>query len=142
MRSATTGIDAINLKTIPLNYPAINTARKFGAPNTATFKNGCKNATFRTRMLLKFNFIAFFFSIIYFFVLGLWRKNLTLLGISLVIATIFAYTDVYTSISLPIYTESAVRTALSLMWALTTNHAYYLKQIQGSKSWNPFEGMF
>ncbi|BES83768.1 membrane protein [Pectobacterium araliae] len=115
---------------------------EFGGPKSPAFKDGFKNATFGTKMLLNFNFIAFFFSIIYFFVLGLWRKNLTLFGISVAVGAVFACLEVFANIPLPEYTDNAVRFGLSLMWASTANYAYYLKETQDSKSWNPFEGMF
>jgi len=31
--------------------------------------------------------------------------------------------------------------ALSMMYALMANYAYYLKEVKGEQGWNPFKGM-
>ncbi|WP_262980375.1 DUF2628 domain-containing protein [Photorhabdus kleinii] len=53
-----------------------------GAPKAPEYKAATKAEPFIRRILLNMNFIAFFFSFIYFFVLGLWWKNLTLFGVA------------------------------------------------------------
>jgi hypothetical protein len=37
--------------------------------------------------------------------------------------------------------DSGMSAAFSVMYAIMTNYAYYLKEVKGEQSWNPFEGM-
>ncbi|MEQ9915003.1 DUF2628 domain-containing protein [Pectobacterium polaris] len=114
---------------------------EFGGPNTPAHKAAFKNLSFLNRILIQSNFIAFFFGLIYFFVLGLWRKNLTLLGIGIAINTVIAFIEAIVDAMLPEYMNLPIALSISYLWAGTANYAYYLKETQNSKSWNPFEGM-
>ncbi|MBN3193006.1 DUF2628 domain-containing protein [Pectobacterium versatile] len=114
---------------------------EFGGPNTLAHKNAFKNLSFLNRILIQSNFIAFFFGPIYFFVLGLWRKNLTLLGISIAINLIIALIEAIVDATLPEYMNLPIGLSISYLWAGTANYANYLKETKDSKSWNPFEGM-
>lgn len=106
-----------------------------GAPNTPEFKAALKAETFGRRILFNMNIIAFFFGFIYFFVLGLWKKNLVLFAISCVISILLCIFNA------PRGAEHGINFALALMWGLTANYAYYLKEVKGLDGWNPFEGI-
>lgn len=55
----------------------------YGAPNDPRYKEAVKTLPgFKKKILINANVIAFFFGPIYLFVLGLWKKNLALLGFS------------------------------------------------------------
>ncbi len=79
------------------------------------------------------NFFAFFFGWIYFFILGLWRKAIVLIGISLLIGVL--------SFFLPKMVVNGLGVGYSVLVGMIANYAYYLEVKKGSTSWNPFEGM-
>lgn len=79
------------------------------------------------------NFYAFFFGVIYFFIIGLWRKALSLIGISIVVSIVASF--------LPAAFQNVLWLPLSLLTGMIANYAYYLDKVKGSTSWNPFEGM-
>ncbi len=113
---------------------------KNGAPGTATYKNALRALPFGKRVLVNSNIIAFFFGFIYFFVLGLWRKNLSLVGIAAVLGLIMGVFEGITGITIPRAIDTGTNVALALMWSMTANYAYYLKEVKGLNGWNPFEG--
>ncbi|MCW7548388.1 DUF2628 domain-containing protein [Photorhabdus sp. APURE] len=113
-----------------------------GAPKTPEHKAAMKAEPSMRRVLLNMNFIAFFFGFIYFFVLGLWRKNLVLLGIAVVVMMILGVMKGVLGIELPLAANLAVQFAFAAIWSTTANYAYYLKETVNSQSWNPFEGLF
>ena len=51
-------------------------------PKSPEYKAAYKALTFGKRILIGMNIWAFFFGFIYFLILGLWRKALTLFGIN------------------------------------------------------------
>ncbi|MFR0675480.1 DUF2628 domain-containing protein [Enterobacterales bacterium AW_CKDN230030176-1A_HGKHYDSX7] len=112
-----------------------------GAPNSPEYKAALKQQPFKKKLLINMNFIALFFGPIYLFVLGLWKKNLALLGIiigaGLVLDILFALAGMETP--RPINTGFGV--ASNLLYGLSTNYAYYLKERKGEQGWNPFKGM-
>lgn len=81
------------------------------------------------------NIWAFFFGFIYFLILGLWRKALTLLAINIAIFTIIGFFPVNNGVI------NAVGIAINILWAITANYAYYLKETKNDQSWNPFDGV-
>ncbi|SKP77638.1 DUF2628 domain-containing protein [Mycobacteroides abscessus] len=98
------------------------------------------NAIFRagpfwTRLRLTSNFLAFFFGPIYFFVKGMWRKGLVLLGISLGIGVVLGVIGASDSVT------RAVSIGFAAMFMGIANQAYYLHWVRKSESWNPFEGV-
>ncbi|WP_438280752.1 DUF2628 domain-containing protein [Pseudomonas alabamensis] len=112
----------------------------YGAPNSKTYKAAYKQLPLKKKFLVNGSFIAFFFGPIYLFVLGLWKKNLALLGIillsGLVVDILFALAGMET----PRPVGSALGVVYNLMYGWTTNYAYYLKERKGEQSWNPFVG--
>lgn len=111
-----------------------------GAPGTASYKSALKALPFGKRVLVNTNIIAFFFGFIYFFVLGLWRKNLALVGIAFAVGIVLGVIEMVLGGALPAAVNTIVNIVLALMWALTANYAYYLKEVKGLNGWNPFEG--
>ncbi|KAA8997643.1 DUF2628 domain-containing protein [Affinibrenneria salicis] len=112
---------------------------KHGAPKTKEYKAAFKKEKIPARFLIGFNILAFFFGFIYFFVLGLWRKNLSLLAATVGIGFLAGILELITGHKV---SPVALNMVCALMWATTANYAYYLKETQNSKSWNPFEGTF
>lgn len=112
-----------------------------GAPSTPEFKAALKAEPFGRRILFSMNIIAFFFGFIYFFVLGLWKKNLVLAAIAIGIGFILGIIEVVTGFYLPRGADMGINIALAMMWGMTANYAYYLKEVKGLDGWNPFEGI-
>ncbi|WP_342625172.1 DUF2628 domain-containing protein [Pseudomonas alkylphenolica] len=112
-----------------------------GAPNSPTYKPALKQLPFGKKILVNANIIAFFFGPIYLFVLGLWKKNLALIGIivavSIVIDILFGLAGMIT----PQPVDVGIGFATNILYALSTNYAYYLKERKGEQGWNPFKGM-
>ncbi|MGH8036465.1 MAG: DUF2628 domain-containing protein [Stenotrophomonas sp.] len=104
-----------------------------GAPNSPAFKAAYKALPFGQKIKVNFNFFALFFGCIYLFILGMWRKALTIVGLTVVLAVVVAF--------LPDAIGRGVAIAWSLLIALTTNYNYYLEQVKGDTSWNPFQGI-
>ncbi|WP_323840035.1 DUF2628 domain-containing protein [Photorhabdus africana] len=115
---------------------------KNGAPKTPEHKAAMKAEPSIRRMLLNMNFIAFFFGFIYFFVLGLWRKNLILFGIAVVMIMLLGVIESILNIEIPPAAGIGINSAFAVIWGTTANYAYYLKENMNSQSWNPFEGFF
>lgn len=113
---------------------------KNGAPGTAQYKTALKALPFGKRVLVNGNIIAFFFGFIYFFVLGLWRKNLVLFGIAVAAGVVLGVIEMIIGTALPHGVNMGINIALALMWSMTANYAYYLKEVKGLDGWNPFEG--
>lgn len=108
---------------------------RHGEPRSATFKAAMKSKelSLGAKIKINMNFYAFLFGFIYFFILGLWRKALVLIGLSLAVGAL--------SLFLPDYALRAFGMAYSLLVGMTANYAYYLDRVKGSTSWNPFEGV-
>ena len=114
---------------------------QYGAPGTPEFRAAIKAETFSRRILFNMNIIAFFFGFIYFFVLGLWKKNLVLAAATIGIGVILGIFQVATGLYLPRGADMGINIGLAMMWSMTANYAYYLKEVKGLDGWNPFEGM-
>ncbi|CAK9885170.1 MAG: hypothetical protein XXXJIFNMEKO3_01563 [Candidatus Erwinia impunctatus] len=115
---------------------------KYGAPATAEHKAAYKALPFTQRSLITFNFFAFFFGIIYFLILGLWKKGLMIFAVSIGIEIVFIFIEVITGYQFPNSLSFGITMATILMYCVTANYAYYLKEVKGSDSWNTFEGLF
>ncbi|GKX59655.1 DUF2628 domain-containing protein [Leminorella grimontii] len=114
---------------------------QYGAPGTPEYRDAIKAETFGRRILFGMNIIAFFFGFIYFFVLGLWKKNLVLAAVAIGISVLLVIFQVVTGFYLPRGADMGINIGLSMMWGMTANYAYYLKEVKGLDGWNPFEGM-
>jgi len=112
-----------------------------GSPKSPNFSSALKQLPTRKRMLININFIAIFFGPIYLFVLGLWKKNLALIAIIVGITFGLTLTLAILGYEMPKALGSGLNVVFALMYGLSANYAYYLKQVKGSQSWNPFEGL-
>lgn len=110
-----------------------NFFEQHGAPNTPAFKEAYKALPFGQKLKVNFNFFALFFSWIYLFILGMWRKALSVLGLTIVLVILASF--------MPDIVARGLGMGWSLLIALTTNYSYYLDKVKGNVSWNPFEGM-
>jgi asparagine N-glycosylation enzyme membrane subunit Stt3 len=114
-----------------------------GAPSTPAFKEALKAAPGNTQRTIRFNWLAFFFGPIYFFILGLWRKALVGIGLTLVLLVVDAILMgvLGPDSGLARGLSRGLGIALSLLYGLLANYAYYLKEIKERDSWNIFEGL-
>lgn len=102
-------------------------------PRDPAYKEALKTLPFGEKLKVGMNFYALFFGFIYFFILGLWRKALGLIGIGLVVGIVASF--------LPASIGNALSIPLALLAGMSANYAYYLDKVKGSTSFNPFEGM-
>lgn len=108
---------------------------KFGRPSSPEGRAALQQFPSGSRFQIKYNFWAFLFSPIYFFVKGMWRKGVSLLGVNIAIALAVA------AAQWPPYTQQLGNLAAGVLGMFVANWAYYLHITQRSVSWNPFEGM-
>lgn len=111
-----------------------------GAPTTASYKAAFRALPFRKRILINSNFIGFFFGPIYWFVLGMWKKNLVMLGGMVVVSVLLGLYEMSTGTEIPRPVDNGINMAFAFLYMFLTNRAYYLKQAKGVNGWNPFEG--
>ncbi|WP_286070010.1 DUF2628 domain-containing protein [Stenotrophomonas sp. 57] len=111
-----------------------NFFQQHGAPKEPGFKQAWKALSFGDRLKVNINFFAFFFGFIYLLILGMWRKALVVIGIGIVLTIV--------SLFLPDVVARPLFIAMNFLVASSTNYSYYLEQVKGRASWNPFEGMF
>ncbi|PHM60741.1 hypothetical protein Xsto_03685 [Xenorhabdus stockiae] len=116
---------------------------KNGAPSSKEYQAAFKKAPYITRIKINMNFFAFFFGILYFIVLGMWKKGLTILGIG--VALFFAFFMISAIVPLSLETANFISIFLgatnAALYGVTANYSYYLKEKEGDDSWNPFKGL-
>ncbi|HEJ9095418.1 TPA: DUF2628 domain-containing protein [Serratia odorifera] len=103
------------------------------------YRQKIKELGFFGRLKYMMNFFAFFFGIIYFCILGLWKKGLVLFVGMCVVNVIIGMVEYSTGNDLDGLVRG-VNIAYAVMCAMTANYAYYLKETKGIQGWNPFEG--
>lgn len=108
---------------------------QFGAPSTQTYKDELKKLEYKQRLLINFNFFAFFFGVIYMAIIGLWKKALAILGMAVAINVVLYV------IHAPGPISRGVGIGFGVLCAMCVNYALYLKKVKGQDGWNPFEGM-
>lgn len=113
----------------------------YGHPGSPAYRQAMRNLSFGERSRITSNFVAFFFGPIYFFVLGLWKKNLSLLGIWAGVIILVVALEAITGMTLPDLLPQALGFGMAALYMSTANYAYYLQRTRGIQSWNPFEGM-
>lgn len=106
-----------------------------GSPKSPEYKSAYKGLTFGKRILIGMNIWAFFFGFIYFLILGLWRKALVLLAINITVIIIASLFPINQGVA------NVIGIAINVLWAITANYAYYLKETKNDQGWNPFEGI-
>ncbi|TWI57388.1 uncharacterized protein DUF2628 [Pseudomonas duriflava] len=114
---------------------------KYGDPRSETWKAAFKSLPFMKKVLINRNWLAFFFGPVYLFILGLWKMNLTLIGIIVLIALLEVLLSEYGGIEIPQILDVGINFVLANLYALVTNYAYYLKETKNTQSWNPFKGV-
>ncbi|MFI8619163.1 DUF2628 domain-containing protein [Acidovorax sp. NPDC077693] len=105
-----------------------------GSPKSKNYKDALKTISFRERLLVNINWYGICFGFVYFFVLGLWRKGLSMLGGLIVSVLTFG------AVSEGLADGAGI--VFSLLAGTTANYAYFLKEIKGRDSWNPLEGVY
>jgi hypothetical protein len=109
---------------------------EYGAPNvTPESRQALRELPFGKRLVVSQNYLAFLFSPFYFFVKGMWRKGITLLGGALVLAVAAAM------LPIPEMAARGLSMAVPALAMTSANYAYFLHVTTGSTSWNPFEGL-
>lgn len=107
--------------------------KKNGAPNTESFKEAIKQSSFQDRVVIGMNFWALFFGFIYFFIKGMWKGGLVLLGIGLTVGII--------SIFLPDFLLRGLGIALGIFSGMIANYNFYRKEILGEDDYNILKGI-
>ena len=86
------------------------------------------------------NFYAFFFGLVYFCILGLWKKGLVLfLGVAAIQAVLIAI-ETAADIDMNAFSK-VINIGYAIVCAHLVNTAYYLRTVKGVDSWNPFQGL-
>ncbi|WP_421567120.1 DUF2628 domain-containing protein [Stenotrophomonas sp. PD6] len=114
-----------------------------GAPGSLSYKAAFKALPFLRRIRIQSSILAFLFGPIYFFILGLWRKALVGLALSLgtIIVAVLLYAIFGANSAFADIVSRVLGLAMTLIYATTANYAYYLKEVKGADSWNIFEGL-
>ena len=113
---------------------------KHGLPGSPSHKQALKEMGYFQRFPYILNFYALFFGLIYFCILGLWKKGLVLIVIFGVIQLIIGMLEVAFNANLDALSRAAEFTYAAFC-AQIANSAYYLRKIKDHDSWNPFEAM-
>ena len=109
---------------------------QYGLPNANPQGQAALRAmSFGDRFKINSNILGFLFGPFYFMAKGMWRKGLTLLIAALAVGVLSSIV-----LDLPDSLTRAESIAMSLMYSMTANYAYFLHVTRGSTSWNPFEG--
>lgn len=114
---------------------------KHGVKRTPEYKKALDEMNLLDSEVIRFNWIAFFFGVIYFFILGLWRKGLIILiGAGILNGLIITIVETMRGDPLiAVVLNFILAFATASVYALTANRAYYLHKVKGSESANPFE---
>lgn len=123
--------------------PELNTTwqRRFaffsehGSPLSPRGAEALRKLPFWTGITIRSNWWAFFFGPIYFFVLGLWKRGLSMLVIA-VAATL---------IGEQLFGEGVGRlvgVAFAVFYSMSANYARYIKVTEGRDEWNPLADLF
>lgn len=113
-----------------------------GSPATREYQAAFRHLSLGRRALLGFNILAFIFGPIYYVVLGMWRKALTLLAIGLGVGAVLTIVEMAVGSALSELVWRAVPVGFSALYATCANYSYYLHVVHGNRSWNPVEGVF
>ncbi|WP_024657399.1 DUF2628 domain-containing protein [Pseudomonas syringae USA007] len=112
-----------------------------GGPNAPGFKPAIKQLPFLKKVKINFNFFAFFFGPVYLFIMGLWRKNLSFIAIMVVVSIASDIVMEKYGFRYAREASSALGFIFNALYGQLTNYAYYLNEVKGKQSWNPFEGL-
>lgn len=112
---------------------------KNGLPGSKEYASAIRALPFLKRMVYIGNWFALFFGIIYFCILGLWKKGLVLFVGASLINIILGIIEVSTTSNLE-HTARFANVAYLACCCRIANVAFYLKTVKGIDGWNPFEG--
>lgn len=103
--------------------------KKHGFPGfwgaTPEYKTAYKELKIRQRLTIQMNFIAFFFSWIYLFVLGLWKKAIIVLLLGILSLFVGALIGV-----------NILGIVVVAYVAVNTNKWFYEKEVKGLNTWS------
>ena len=112
-----------------------------GAIQTPEARAAFKALPYKKKLLINISWLGLFFGPIYFLILGMWKRALTMIGIALLITVIQVVFEVATGIEIPSAGNRGIDMAFAMLFAMTANYSYYLKQVKGDNDWNPFKGV-
>ena len=92
---------------------------------TPAWKKAYKEMTFGQKMKITFNFFAWFFSFIYLFILGLWKK-----------AVLVILLNIVTIIVALIFDLGVLGYVVNAIVAMRTNIWYYDFKVKGIQDWS------
>lgn len=92
---------------------------------TPAWKAAYKKMTFGQKMKVSMNFFAWFFSIIYLLILGLWKKAILIVALNVVVI-ILAF----------IFDLGALGYMINAFTAMRTNIWYYELKVKGIQTWS------
>lgn len=110
-------------------------------PNAPGFRPALKQLPFLKKVKINFNFFAFFFGPVYLFILGLWKKNLSFIATIVVVSIALDMVMDMFEFRYAKEASSALGFVFNALYGQLTNYAYYLKEVKGEHSWNPFQGL-
>ncbi len=111
-----------------------------GAPSTPGFRQALKQLPFRQKLKVNMNLIAFLFGPIYLFVLGLWKKNIMLILIMIVVYTILIIALAIAGMEFPRYLQVGLGYGFNALYGMSTNYSYYLKEKKAITAGIPSKG--
>lgn len=118
---------------------------KHGLPNTPGFKAEFKNIGFLDRMTVSMNFFGFFFSWIYFLILGRPKQAITILAVTVLFqVALFVVSYILISMGIANNVMTFLSTAggflLQYSHGQIANVSYYHKEIKGEPDcFNPYK---
>ncbi|MDX7990641.1 DUF2628 domain-containing protein [Xenorhabdus littoralis] len=115
---------------------------KNGCPSSKGHQEALRKVTFSKRIKISMNFFAVFFGIFYFLILGLWKKGLALLGMIFAVAIAIGITEEIVGYELSDAIWNGLGAGFAILYGFSANYSYYLKEVKGDDSWNPFKGIF
>ncbi|MGY5959025.1 Inner membrane protein [Kosakonia sp. BK9b] len=89
------------------------------------WKEAYKEMTFGQKIKVSMNFFAYFFSIIYLLILGLWKKAILVLLLNIVVIAIILITDM-----------NFLGYVVNIFTAMRANIWYYELKVKGVQTWN------
>ncbi|WP_438596963.1 DUF2628 domain-containing protein [Gibbsiella quercinecans] len=111
-----------------------------GNVTSPEYQRKLKEMKFFARIKYVMNFYAFFFGIIYFCILGLWKKGLVLFVVICAINLILGMIEYSNGVNLDAWARG-VNLAYAAACGSLANYSYYLKEVKGIQGWNPWEGL-
>jgi hypothetical protein len=93
------------------------------------------------KRLINMSWLGFFFGPFYFLCLGMWRRAITLWGVFLASIVIEIAFEAISGIEIPRAIDFGINAGFGVLYAMSVNYSYYLKEIKGDNGWHPFKGL-